>query len=109
MISPPPILVENRANGIRFIRFDAESTATSPVPPIFAIQRPAVIADSMKLKPTSLPAKPAPNIDAMTTVKHSITYVGVIAAITVPRSVYTIPIPSRITAVKAFKINLNQV
>jgi len=46
-INAPPNLEEICANGISSILFDAESTATSPVPPMFAIHKPAVIADSI--------------------------------------------------------------
>lgn len=47
IITAPPSLDEICANGISSILFAAISTATSPVPPIFAIHRPAVMAASM--------------------------------------------------------------
>ena len=46
-INAPPILDDICANGISFILSEADNTATSPVPPIFDIHRPAVIADSI--------------------------------------------------------------
>ena len=35
------------ANGISFMRWAADSTATSPVPPMLAMHRPPVMAASM--------------------------------------------------------------
>jgi len=46
-ISAPPRREEICANGISDMRRAAESTATSPVPPMLAMHSPAVIADSM--------------------------------------------------------------
>ncbi len=47
IINAPPSLDEICANGINSILFDADNTATSPVPPILAIHNPAVIAASI--------------------------------------------------------------
>ena len=46
-ITAPPRREEIWAKGISFIRWAAESTATSPVPPMLAIQSPPVMAASM--------------------------------------------------------------
>jgi hypothetical protein len=48
MINAPPMPVEMRANGMSCMRFDADNTATSPVPPMLVMHKPAVIADSTK-------------------------------------------------------------
>ena len=63
----PPRREEIWAKGISTMRRDAESTATSPVPPILAMHRPAEMADSMKWKPTSTPPRPAPSTAPSTT------------------------------------------
>ena len=43
----PPRRDEIWANGISFMRWAADSTATSPVPPMLAMHRPPVMAASM--------------------------------------------------------------
>ena len=44
---PPPSRDDNCAYAIKSIRFAAPNTATSPFPPRFAMQSPAVIAESI--------------------------------------------------------------
>ncbi len=46
-MTAPPRREEIWANGISVMRWAAESTATSPVPPMLAMQRPPVMAASM--------------------------------------------------------------
>lgn len=69
----PPKRLPICAKAISSIRFEADNTATLPVPPIELLQKPAVIADSTGYNPNRRPIKPAATEMLMTLTKQRTT------------------------------------
>ena len=98
--SAPPIRLPICAKAIISIRFDADSTATLPVPPILLSLIPAAIADSTGYSPNNLPIKALAIPMTTTLVKVKITNFQVKDCAKTCKLISAKPIPANTACVK---------